>query len=68
MASVTGDATYTATFTETVNQYEVSIESADTDKGVVDVASATVDYGTSISASSNVLTIGETEITATAEE
>lgn len=67
IATVTGDATYTATFTSTVNQYEVSIASNDETYGTVDVASVTADYGTTISASSNVLTIGETEITATAE-
>lgn len=67
IATVTGNATYTATFTSTVNQYTVSIASNDETYGTVDVASVTADYGTAISAESNVLTIGETEITATAE-
>ena len=67
IATVTWDATYTAVYSSTVNQYTVSIASEDETKWTVDVASATVDYGTTISASSNVLTIGETEITATAE-
>lgn len=67
IATVTGDATYTATFTSTVNQYTVSIASNDESMWTVDVASVTADYGTAISAESNVLTIGETEITATAE-
>ena len=67
IATVTWDATYTATYSSEVNQYTVSIASDDAEKGSVDVDSVTVDYGTTISASSNVLTIGETEITATAE-
>ena len=67
IATVTWDAIYTATYSSTVNQYEVSIASDDETKWTVDVTTATVDYGTTITASSNVLTIGETEITATAE-
>ena len=35
--------------------------------GTVDVSSVTVDYGTGISSSDNVLTIGSNTITATAE-
>ena len=68
IATVTGDATYTATYSSTVNQYTVSITSDDTEKGTVDTESVTVDYGTAITSSSNILTIGETEITATAVE
>jgi len=67
VVAVTGDATYTATFTATVNQYTVTIQSNDTDYGTVDESSVTVDYGTAISANNNVLTIGTTDITATAE-
>ena len=67
IATVTADATYTATYESEVNQYEVAIASSDETMGTVDVGSVTADYGTSITASDNVLTIGETEITATAE-
>ena len=59
--------TYTAQYSTTTNQYTVSIASNDVDYWTVDVASVTVDYGTAISATNNVLTIGDTEITATAE-
>lgn len=68
LATVTWDATYTATYTATVNQYTATIESDDTDKWTVDVSEVTADYGTAISAEANVLTIGSTTITATAEE
>lgn len=67
IASVTWDATYTATYSSTVNQYTATIESDDTEKGTVDVSEVTADYGTAISAEANVLTIGSTTITATAE-
>ena len=68
IATVTEDATYTATYSSTVNQYTATIESDDTDKWTVDVNTVTADYGTAISAESNVLTIWETTITATAWE
>jgi len=68
IAPVTWDATYTAVYSSTVNQYTVSIASEDETKWTVDTESVTVDYGTAITSSSNVLTIGETEITATAIE
>ena len=58
---------YIATYTTTVNTYTVTIASNDTDYWTVDESSLTVEYGTAISASDNVLTIGETEVTATAE-
>ena len=67
IATVTADATYTATYSSEVNQYTATIESDDTDKGTVDVSEVTADYGTAISAEANVLTIGSTTITATAE-
>ena len=57
---------YTATYTATVNQYTVTIQSNNTDYGTVDESSVTVDYGTAISVSGNVLTIGSNTITATA--
>lgn len=64
---VTWNATYTAQFDSIVNQYTVSIASNDTSMGTVDVSSVTVDYGTEISSSDNVLTIGSNTITATPE-
>ena len=67
IATVTADATYTATYSSTVNQYTATIESNDETMGSVDVSEVTADYGTSISAEANVLTIGSTTITATAE-
>ena len=67
IATVTWNATYTATYASTVNTYTVSISSNDTDYWTVDESSLTVEYGTAISASNNVLTIWNTEITATAE-
>lgn len=67
IATVTWDATYTAVYSATVNQYTATIESDDTDKWTVDVSEVTADYGTAISAEANVLTIGSTTITATAE-
>ena len=68
VAKISKKTVYTATYTSTVNQYTATIESADTDKGTVDVSEVTADYGTAISAESNVLTIGSTTITATAGE
>lgn len=65
IATVTADATYTATYE--ANSYTVTFTPNDATYGSVSPASVTADYGTSISASSNVLTIWETEITATAE-
>lgn len=50
-----------------VPDYTVSIASNKTTYGTVDKASVTVDEGTSISASSNKLTIGSTVVTATAK-
>ena len=65
--NISKKTTYTATYTTTVNTYTVTIASNDTDYWTVDESSLTVEYGTSISTSDNVLTIGETEVTATAE-
>ena len=67
---ITKNTEYTATYTTTVNTYTVTIASNDTDYWTVDESSLTVEYGTAISVSDNVdnvLTIGETEVTATAE-
>ena len=71
VGKITKKTTYTATYTATVNQYDVTIASEDTDKGTVDESTATVDYWTAISAEENVLTIGTGEdavvVTATPE-
>ena len=64
---ISEDTVYTATYTSTVNQYTVTIESNDDAMGTVDVSEVTADYGTAISVVDNVLTIGETTVTATAE-
>lgn len=65
---ITKKTTYKAQFTSTVNEYDITIESNDDSMWTVDVESvADQPYGTAISAEDNVLTIGETEITATAE-
>ena len=62
--SVVSDVTVTAQFTRTVNQYTVTIQTSN-DYGTVDTNSVTVDYGTSMGVSNNILNIGETTITAT---
>jgi len=67
IATVTADATYTATYSSEVNEYTATITVNDDTMGSVDVSEVTADYGTSISAEANVLTIGNTTITATAE-
>lgn len=67
ITTVTWNATYTAQFDSTVNQYTVTIASNDTSMWTVDESEVVADYGTAISVDGNVLTIGETEITATAE-
>ena len=64
---------FKAQFDSTVNEYDITIVSDDTDKGTVDVASIdNAPYGTKISAAENVLTVWEwesaTEVTATALE
>lgn len=64
-ASVTWATSITATFEP--QEYTISIESEDTAKWTVDTESISAAYWDAISASDNVLTIWETEITATAE-
>ena len=64
---------FKAQFTSTVNEYDVTIESNNTDYWTVDVAFVEWQpYGTAISAEGNVLTIWEgtsaVEVTATAED
>ena len=67
IATVTADATYTAVYSSTVNQYTATISPNDETMGSVDVSEVTADYGTAISASGITLTIWDTEIIATAE-
>lgn len=72
VGKITKKTTYTATYTATVNEYDITIVSDDAEKGTVDVASVEWQpYGTAISTEDNVLTIGEgesaVEVTATAE-
>ncbi len=64
---------FKAQFDSTVNEYDITIVSNDTDKGTVDVAAIdNAPYWTKISAAENVLTVWEwesaTEVTATAWE
>lgn len=67
IAPVTWTATYIAQYSATTNQYTATIASSDETKGTVDVSEVIADYWTTISAEANVLTIGSTTITATAE-
>lgn len=68
IATVTADATYTATYEATPRNYTVTIEPNDDTMGSVTTESVVVAYGTSISASWATLTIWWAECTATAEE
>ena len=72
IATVTADATYTATYSSEVNEYDLTIAVNDDTMGSVDLSSVDdVPYGTAISAEANVLTIwtgdDKVEVTATAE-
>lgn len=67
-ATVTDDVTVTAVFTQSPRVYTVTITVNDPTYGTVDVQTITVDYGATISAASNVLTIGSTDVTATANQ
>ena len=65
--TVVGNDTLTANFTRTVNKYTVNIVSNKAEYGDVDVHEVVdVEYGTAITVNENVITIGETVITATA--
>lgn len=55
-------------FTQSPRDYIVTIAVNDPAYGTVDVQTVTVDYGASISASGNVLTVGSTDVTATANQ
>ena len=63
--TVVGNDTLTANFTRTVNKYTVKIV-PNADYGTVNITEVKVDYGTPITVNENVITIGETIITATA--
>lgn len=63
--TLTQNVQVTGTFTQTVNQYTVTIQSNDNSYGTVSPGSVTVDYGTAITVSGNSLTIGSQAITAT---
>ena len=63
--TVTQDMTITANFTRTLNQYTVNISSNNNTFGTVNRSSVTVDYGTAMSVSGRVLTIGSVTVTAT---
>lgn len=64
-STVEGNMTVTASFSTTVNNYVISIESSNTAFGTVDDSIVYAPYGTAYSVSGNTLTIGTTVITAT---
>ena len=68
IATVTWDATYTATYEATPRNYTVTITPNDDTMGSVTTESVVVAYGTAISASWTDLTIWWAECTATAED
>jgi len=57
------DVTIEARFTQALNQYTVTFTAAS--GGTVSPASVTADYGTQITATDNVVTVGSTPVTAT---
>lgn len=61
--TINEDVTIEARFTQAVNQYTVTFSAGF--GGTVSPASVTVDYGTAITATDNVVTVGITPITAT---
>lgn len=64
-STVVGNMVVTASFTTTVNNYVIGIESSNTAYGTVDESIVYAPYGTAYSVSGNTLTIGTTVITAT---
>lgn len=62
---INGSRTIYANFNRTLQQYTVSFGTNDSSWGTVSPGSVTVAYGSSITASSNVLTIGGNTVTAT---
>ena len=63
--AVSGAATYTADVTKVKNNYTLTIGVVEAGYGSTNETSVTVPYGTSVSTSGNVLTIGTTTVTAT---
>lgn len=63
--AVSGAATYTADISKVKNNYTLTIGVVEASYGSVNETSVTVPYGTSVSTSGNVLTIGTTTVTAT---
>ncbi len=67
VVSVTGDATYKASYTSVVNKYTVTVVVNDENMGSVNPSAVTeVPYGTQVTAASNVLNVGGKLVTATA--
>ena len=66
VATVTGNIEITANFTREVKTYTVSIAVDNAEYGTVSESSIVVPYGTAITVDDATLTVGETEITATA--
>ena len=64
VSSVNWNIAYTATYTESVNQYTVSISSNNTWYGTVNTISVTANYWSEIFESGNVITISWTDVTA----
>ena len=65
--TVTGEMTIYAEFDAELRSYTVTIVSSDTAYGTVDNTTMSVYYGTSVSASGNILNVGTNSVTATPE-
>lgn len=62
-AEVTDDITLTAHLVRQVRQYTVTVTVNDPEYGSVDIDTVTAGYGSSITVSGNVLTVGGTAVT-----